>query len=154
AGDSLVVPLVFARVRVERDDRAEEQVVAAPGAAHLLVPRRAVPRADQNLVELGVVGEAVPGIAAAAVGPPLTFPGLGGHLLSFVLEAVGGIARNDVEAPDLLSGLGIVGRDVAARRAVLRAAVADEDLPAKRLRVARDVQRLRHVGRLRRPALL
>ena len=110
----LVVPDVFARVGIERDDRAEEQVVAAFRTADLPVPRRAVAGADVELIELRVVGEAMPRVAAAAVEPPLPRPGLRGHAHGLVLEAVRRIPRHDVEAPGLLAGLGVVRRHVAA----------------------------------------
>ena len=42
----LVVPDVLAGLGLERDDGAEEQIVAAAGAAQSLVPRRAVAGAD------------------------------------------------------------------------------------------------------------
>ncbi len=147
------MPFVLAGVGVERDDRAEEEVVAATRAPHLLIPRRAVPRTDQELVELGIVGEAVPGVPAAADLPPLALPRLRRHLLRFVFEAVGGIAGHDEELPGELAGLGVPRAHVAARRAHLGAAVADEDLAAKRLRKAGDVFRLLQVSRLRGPEL-
>ena len=128
AGCGLVVPLVLAGVGIERDDGAQEEIIAAAGAADLLVPGRAVAGADQHLVEFRIVGDAVPHRAAAAMLPPFTVPGLGGHFHGLVLEAVSRVARHHPEAPGLFAGLGIVGRYIAARRAPFGAAVADDDL--------------------------
>ncbi|EWS52492.1 hypothetical protein X551_04721 [Methylibium sp. T29] len=85
--------------------------------------------------------------------PPFAGPGLGGHLLGCVLEAVGRIAGNDVEAPGLLAGLGVIGSDVAARRTILGAAIADQYLTAEDLGISADVHRLIDVGGLDAPLL-
>jgi hypothetical protein len=60
------------------------------------------------------------------------------------------IAGHGVEAPRQLAGLGIVGRHVAAH-AVLRAAVADDDLPVRDARRAGDCVRLVLIDRRRLP---
>ena len=153
ARNGLVVPLVLPGVGVERDDRAQEQVVAAAGAADLPVPRRAVAGADQHLVELGVVGDAVPGVAAAAELPPLAGPGLRGHLHGLVLEAVGGIAGHHPEAPRELARVRVVRGQIAARGRDLGAAVADDHLAVEHLRRAGDVERLLGVDGLHFPEL-
>ena len=82
----LVVPHVLAGVRLERDDRAQEQVVAAAGAAVLLIPRRAVAGADVEQVELRVVRHRIPDRAAAAELPPFAVPGLRGLLRESALR--------------------------------------------------------------------
>ena len=79
-----------------------------------MAPRRAVAGADVDEVGLGIVGDAVPGVAAAAVLPPLAGPGLGRHLHRLRLERLRRIAGHDVEAPRLRAGLGVVGGHVAA----------------------------------------
>ena len=127
AGRRLVVPDVLAGVGAERDDRRQEQVVAAAGAPQVAVPGRAVADADVEQVEFRVVDDRVPDRAAAASRPPLAGPGLGGHPHRLVLEAVRRVAGHGVEAPGALAGLRVVGVDVAAH-AVLGAAVADDHL--------------------------
>src|SRR5690606_14975697 len=76
-------------------------------------------------------GERVPGGAAATVLPPLAVPGLGGHghdaVGGLAVRALGGIARDGVEAPDLLAARRVVVRHEAAHARV-RAAAADPDL--------------------------
>ncbi len=133
------MPHVFAGIRIERDDRAEEQVVAAAGAAQLCIPRSAVASADVEAVEVRIVGHRVPGGAAAAELPPLALPGLGGHLHGLVLEALGRVARHDVPAPQQLAGLGVVGGHVAADVAEVGTAVADDHLAVEDPRRAGDV---------------
>ena len=147
----LVVPLVFPRIGVERDDGTQEQVVAAVGRTDLLIPRRTVAGADQDLVELRVVGEAVPRVAAAAVLPPFAGPRLRRHFHRRAFETVGGIARHDPETPRLLAGVRVVGRDVTACGVVLRAAVADEHLAVEDFRCAGDVVTATRVDRHRLP---
>ena len=100
AGRGLVVPDVFAGIRVERDDRGQVQVVAAARAAVLLVPRRAVADADVEQVELRVVGHRVPHRAAAADLPPLAArPGRRRPLQRGRFKGLRRIARHGVEAP-------------------------------------------------------
>src|SRR4029079_14904619 len=124
----LVVPDVTAGVGIERDDRAQEQVVAAARAVNLAIPRATIPRADVDTVELRVVGQRIPRLAAAADFPPLAGPRRGRHLHGVILETVGRVAGDDVEAPDLRTGLGIVGGHVAAIGTELAARVADQHL--------------------------
>ena len=89
----LVVPQVLARIGVQRDDGAQEEVVASVGAPDLAIPRRSVSRADIELIELGVVGESVPRVSTTTVDPPVAGPGLGRHLHGFVLEASAALTR-------------------------------------------------------------
>ena len=149
----LVVPDVLAGVRLERDDRAQEQVVAAAGAAVLLVPRRAVAGADVEQVELRVVGHRVPDRAAAAELPPLAVPGLRGLLENRRFERLRRIAGHGVEAPQHLAGLRVVGGDVAAH-AELGAAVADDHLALDDARRAGDRVCLRLIDGHHRPHFL
>ena len=127
AGCFLVVPQEFAGIGVQRDEGGEIEIVAAGRAAQVAVPRRAVAGADIDGVELGIIGDAVPRRAAAAVHPVFAggIPGLGGSRHGLVFGRLGRIARHHEPAPRLVAGLGIVGRDIAAD-AVLGAAVADD----------------------------
>ena len=84
----LVMPLQAPGVRIEREDRREEQVVAAARRADRARPRRAIAGADVERVEVGVVRHRVPDRAAAAAGPPLAGPGLRGRCHLRALEAV------------------------------------------------------------------
>ncbi len=124
---ALVVPDVGAVIRIERDDRGQEQVVALALAAERMVPWRAVAGADVEQIELGIIGHRVPHGAAAADPPPLAAPSLCGHLENRALEALRRIAGHGIEAPRELAGCRIVGRHVAAH-AELGAAVADQHL--------------------------
>src|SRR6185295_11668301 len=69
--------------------------------------------------------------------PLLAAPGLRGHLHCLVLERLRGIARNGVETPRELAGLGVVRGDVAAD-AVFTAAHADDDASLHHARRPRD----------------
>ncbi len=139
AGRFLEVPDVFAGLRLQGHDRAEEQVVAAAGAAHLGVPGRAVAAADVEQVEVRIIGHAVPRRAAAAVVPPVAMPGGIGDLHGLVRSGavVVLLAGDHVELPLLLAGLGVVAGHEAAG-AELRAAVADDHNPLDHARGARD----------------
>src|SRR5690606_18472844 len=95
----LVVPAILAGVCVERDDRAQEQVVAAFGAPEVPYEGRAVAGADEDKVELGIVRDRVPRGAAAAELPPLAAPRLRSHPHRFVLEAVRGITGHEIKLP-------------------------------------------------------
>jgi hypothetical protein len=148
AGHGLVMPDVFAGVGTHRDDRAEEQVVAATRAAQCARPGRAVADTYIQEIELGVVSEGIPGSATATLRPPLAGPGLGRHLHRVTFEAFGRVAGDGVETPDEFAGCGVVGRDVSAH-AVFGAAVTDDDLVLDDARRTGD--RIA-VARIRRPS--
>src|SRR5579885_466610 len=95
----LVVPDVFARLRIQRDDRSREQVVAAPRRADFRRPRRAVACAEINITCDRIVSDGVPGCAAATKLPPLAGPGLGGPLQLRLLESLRRIAGHGPPAP-------------------------------------------------------
>ncbi len=139
AGGLLVVPDVFAGIRIERDDGGQVEVVAAGRAAFAARPGRAVAGAHIHQVELGVEGQRVPRGAAATGFPVFAgwVPGLGrlGHRL--ILERLARVAGHGEPAPFLLAGAGIVGGDIAAH-AILRPAVADDDLALEHARRAGD----------------
>src|SRR5690606_6721487 len=99
---------------------------AAARAANLLVPGRTVAGSEVDAVELLVERDAIPDRAATAELPPLAVPGGGRHLHRFVFETVGRIARDGMEAPELLAGRCVIGGHVAAHRAVIGTAVADD----------------------------
>ncbi len=123
----LVVPDVLASIRIQGDDRGDEQIVATGRAAIGAVPRCAVGGAEVHQVGLRIVGNAVPGIATTAGRPvALVVPGLGRHLQRLALVGFGGIARHGVEAPGELSGVEVVGRHVTSR-VKFAATVADHD---------------------------
>ena len=135
----LIVPKVLPGVRVQRDDRAKEQVVPSLRAPDLAVPGRAVARPDVEHIKLRIIGEAVPGITSSPMLPPFPCPGPGSHLHRFVLKAVRWVAGHDKEFPGLLPGLGVIGGYPAARGSFLGAPVADEDLSGKGLGSPRDI---------------
>src|SRR6185312_14463566 len=90
---------------------------------------------------------------AAAELPPLPAPGARGLLHRGVLEAVLGIARHRIEAPVELTGLRVVGAEVAADT-VFAAGLADQHLPVGHARGAGDRVVLALVDRQDRPGLL
>ena len=139
ARHGLVVPDVLAGIGVRRRRwNVRKRLSPSPCAAPVMAPRRAVAGADVDQVGVGVVRKAVPGVAAAAVLPPLAGPGLGRHLHRLRLERLRRIAGNDVEPPRLVAGLGVVGGHVAAHAVELGAAVADDDLALDDARRAGD----------------
>ena len=131
SGVDLIVPDILAGIGVDCDDRSQEEIVAAAGAADLLVPGRAVSGAEIEAVEAWVIGHRAPDIAAATPFPPFAGPGLRGHFLRIVLETLRGVARYGIETPDLLAGLLVIGGDIAAHWAGVRSAMTDRDLAAK-----------------------
>src|SRR5690606_344322 len=127
ARDFLIVPAVIAGIGVERDDRAQEQVVAASRAPEITAQRRAVAGADEGEVQLRVVRDRVPRRAAAAELPPPPAPGLRRHLHRGVLEAVRGIAGDEIKLPQEAAVVRVVSAHETAY-AEVRPAVADDDL--------------------------
>src|SRR3984957_12826726 len=137
AGIELIVPAIFPRIRVDRDDRAKKQIVAA-GRADFSIPGIAVPDAKEDLIVRGVIGEGVPGYAASPPFPPLPGPGLRRHRHGLVLEAFGRVTGYRVETPQLLARLGIVGRGIATCEGEVAAALADDDFAAEGARCGVD----------------
>src|SRR5665213_3796160 len=72
----LIVPLILTGLRMHRDDRGGEQVVATARRTQLRRPRYAIAGAEDYQVGLRVVDDAIPGAAATALLPPLAVPGL------------------------------------------------------------------------------
>ena len=149
----LVMPLQVPVVRVERKDGRQVEVVAAARRADRARPRRTVARADVQRVELRVVSHRVPHRAAATTEPPFAGPRLGGSLHLGAFEAVFRVARNRVETPGQLAGVGVVSGKVTAH-AILGAAIADQHLALHDARRARDRVRLGAVDGVHFPALL
>ena len=144
AGNRLVIPLQLAGVRIHGHDRAGIEVVPLPevrfrDAAHFLRPRLGVARPGDHQVGFGVIDQAVPHRAAAAVLRPVADPGLGRLFLSLVLHGLARGRRNRVELPRERSVLEVVCREEAANE-VLAAAHADDHLVARDAR--RDGQRV------------
>src|SRR5690606_13032090 len=90
------------------------QIVAAAGAAVLLVPWRAVADSDVEEVEIGIVGHGIPYGSAPAELPPFARPGLCSALEVSALERFRGIAGHGVEPPDQIACVWIVGGHIAA----------------------------------------
>ncbi|MFO1265419.1 MAG: hypothetical protein U1F67_00610, partial [Rubrivivax sp.] len=124
----LVVPGERTVLDVHRDDRGEKEIVAAAWTAGLPVVGRGVASAEVDELQVGVVGHAVPGSAAAAELPvALRVPGRRGLLeVRLVLGPKRGIARHRVEPPLERAAREVVGRDVAAH-AEVGATIADDD---------------------------
>jgi hypothetical protein len=95
----LVVPLVLASLRVDRDDRSGEQVRAAARGPDLRRPGCPVAGADIDEARDRIVGDAVPRCAAAAELPPLTVPGLGRLGQFRLFETLRRIVGNGPPAP-------------------------------------------------------
>src|SRR5690606_21948185 len=96
-------PFHLARPAIERDERIEIEVVAAPGRTDRLRIGPAVAHADDYLVELRIVDDRVPGRAAAADLPRrIRAPGLQRGVERLALLGAGlGIVRDGPETPRL-----------------------------------------------------
>src|SRR3546814_12662249 len=88
-------------------------------------------------VEFGVIGDGVPHGAAAAVFPPFARPALRSDPRRLVVVDAG-LARHRPESPELLAGLGVIRRHIAADRSHIRAAMANDHLAVEHPRRARD----------------
>src|SRR5207248_6444068 len=64
------LPILHACVGLERDDGTSVKIVAATGAARVLVPRSSIAGPDVEQVELGVIGHGLPDGSSAAEFPP------------------------------------------------------------------------------------
>ena len=154
----LVMPFVVPGIGIDGEHRAQEQVVPFVLTAEMPHVRGSVAGADDDGLRLGIVGEAVPRVAAAAGFPELAGPGLGRHrhhaVAGFVVGSRRRIGRHDVELPDLLAGLGVPGGNEPAR-AVIGATVADHHLAVIDARRAGDrIGRLVGVERVDAPHFL
>ena len=121
----LVIPDHPAGIGVDRQDRGEEQIVTAGGAAFLPIEQGRIAGADIEEIELGVVDHRVPGRTAAADVPAaVRIPGLRGHFELGILDGFLWIGRHDEEAPLQVAGLQVIGRNIAAC-VIVRAGIAD-----------------------------
>ena len=145
------MPDVLTGVRVQRNNGAEKQVVAAFRAANLSVPWRAIACTYIELVQLLVIGKGMPGITAATVLPPFARPGFGRHFHGCVFETICRVTRHDVELPRFFTGVGIVGSYPASGGAVLGTTVADKYLALESLWSAGNVQGAFHIKGAHRP---
>src|SRR3546814_3871552 len=87
--------------------------------------------------EFGVIGDGVPPGSAAAVFPPFARPALRSDPRRLVVVDAG-LARHRPESPELLAGLGVIRRHIAADRSHIRAAMANDHLAVEHPRRARD----------------
>ncbi len=137
----LIMPGILAGLRMQRDDRADEEVIALAFAAIMPRQRRSVAGAEIDEVGLGIVGDRIPWIGAAAELPPWTRPCPGGHrhhrIRRLMIRPLRRIAGRGVEFPQLPAGIGIIGRSEAAN-AEIAAAIADHDHPGEYARGAGD----------------
>ncbi len=72
----LVMPYVFARVRLERHNRGREKIVFFFRIPNLARPGIAISRTNVKQIQIGIVGHGIPNGSAASILPPLAGPGL------------------------------------------------------------------------------
>src|SRR5438445_12521376 len=118
------MPDIFAGLGFNGDDRGDEEIVSALGAASAAGPRSAVADAEVDEIKVGVVGDRVPDGAASAQFASLPLPSLRGFLEDGRFVGLRRIPGDRVEAPNHLSSTGVVSGNVATH-AVLGAAIAD-----------------------------
>src|SRR5213593_90919 len=126
AGNRLVIPFQLARVGSDGQDRTHKQVVFAFGLPQLFRPWTTVAGSDVNEIRVGIIGHTVPDRSTAPEFPPLSGPRLGRLFQRRILERFRRIARNRVEPPCELAGVGIVCCKKSADRK-LGTAHADND---------------------------
>src|SRR5579875_1910562 len=85
----LEIPDHFPVIRLDRQDRGEEQIVAPFRTAKVRVPRPAVAGADIKNIGTGIVRHGVPNGTAAAHLSPLACPCLSGLSKFGMLERLG-----------------------------------------------------------------
>src|SRR5258708_36417260 len=118
------MPDVFTSVGSNGDDRGDEEIVSALGAAGVAVPRGAVANAKVDEIDIGVVGDGVPNGAAASQFARLPRPRLCSFFENGRFVGLRRIAGDGVEAPGHFSTCVVVSGDVAAH-AEFRATVTD-----------------------------
>ncbi len=124
----LVVPAVLAGVCIKRHDRGEIQVIAAAGRTQFSGPGGTITNAEVDGIEVRVIDNRVPYCSTTAIFPVVgSFPAFRCSLHGFVFKRFSRIARNGVKPPNLITGLRVVGSDVASHTK-FGATVADEDL--------------------------
>ena len=128
-GHALIMPLIFAGIGIERNDRRDEQIVALPVRAQAVIPWRAIAHTDQDLIEILVVNDRVPDGATTTEFGPVAVPSrlhFGNDLVR--RRAIGFRSfgwRHSVETPRQLAGRGVIRTDIAAHT-IFTAAVADK----------------------------
>ncbi len=146
SGRRLVVPDQLAGRGAERQDRGQVEVVATAGAAPRAIVHARVAGPDVEQVELGVEGHGIPDRAAETGFPErVRRPGLGGALELRMLVGAVLAGRHGVEAPGQLSGVEMIGGEVAAH-AEIGTAIADHDQVAHDARRSGDRVGLAEVG--------
>src|SRR3546814_16725642 len=90
-------------------------IVPPSTTSDLVIPRRAISSSEIDGVEFGVTGDGVPHGAAAAVFPPFARPALRSDPRRLVVVD-DGLARHRPASPELLAGLGVIRRHIAADR--------------------------------------
>ena len=85
-GHGLVVPFELTGGEVDRQDRACVQIVDILRAPELLHPRLGVAGADIDQIGLGIVSEAIPHSATAAILVEIAAPGLRRTAHRFILK--------------------------------------------------------------------
>src|SRR5262249_4444996 len=125
AGNFLVVPDELAGGASDGNNAVRVQIVA--GTSMHVGPGAGLSSADIDNVVVAIVSHTVPYRTASADLPPLIAPRFCSGLERRILERLGWISRNRVEAPCEFAVVDIVCREESADR-VLAAADADNDL--------------------------
>ena len=126
-GAGLVVPDVFSRLRIDRNDALREKFFAGDlCAGHFAVANVSAGSAKNDEPGGVVIRNGMPHIAAADFPGAFSVPGFRGHFQFFGFERLRRIAGNRPETPDFLASFGIVGCQCTADR-VVRAVVAHQN---------------------------
>src|SRR3546814_13540215 len=103
-------------------------IVTLSSTSDLVIPRRAISSAEIDGVEFGVIGDGVPHGAAAAVFPPFARPALRSTPRRLVVVDAG-LDLPRPTSPDLLAGLGVIRRPIAAAQSPIPPPTATTHLP-------------------------
>ena len=106
------MPQVITGVRVEGDNRYQEQIVPTTRASNFRVVGTGITGADVQLIQFLIVRHAVPDGTTGACLPVLAGPGFRRHLHHRVARVFLGATRRGIETPSLLARFDIVGRDI------------------------------------------
>src|SRR5258708_17850300 len=97
------MPDVFAGIRLERNDGANEKIVAAVRAARLAVPGGSVADTHVEEIKIGVIDDGVPDGATSAALRPLTLPSSCCFFENGSFKKLRKVARHRVKAPSKFS---------------------------------------------------
>ena len=113
------------RVGVDRQDRGEEQIVAALGTAQRFRIDRRIAGADVKQVQLWIIDHRIPD-GATTTDLPQAFgvPGFRRHFQFGMLERLGRVAGDGEEPPFEFAGLQVISADITPG-VKIRAAIAD-----------------------------